>query len=199
MDDPVSIRDVRCGVDGTMFLTDTGALLACGSNANNKLGLNNRQGFLMQMKTLLNKVQVEVKNTPTAVKALSRYHVMDVALGPTHSAVLVEPGHVYTFGSNSEGQLGSGNTKPRDAPAPVKQLEDKTVTMVHCGNSFTMAGTKDNTLYFWGCRSLLERARKSSEGDKTDSETTTVKKHKRNASGSMSIGSADSFDYSSSG
>lgn len=27
------------------------------SNANNKLGLNNRQGFLMQMKNLLNKVQ----------------------------------------------------------------------------------------------------------------------------------------------
>lgn len=54
---------------------------------------------------------------------------MDVALGPTHSAVLVEPGHVYTFGSNSLGELGSGNTKPRDAPAPVKQLEDKTVTV----------------------------------------------------------------------
>jgi len=63
------------------------------------------------------------------VKALSRYRVMDVALGPTHSAVLVEPGHVYTFGSNSLGELGSGNTKPRDAPAPVKQLEDKTVTV----------------------------------------------------------------------
>jgi len=30
LDDPVSIRDVRCGIDGTMFLTDTGALLACG-------------------------------------------------------------------------------------------------------------------------------------------------------------------------
>lgn len=30
----------------------------CNSNANNKLGLNNRQGFLMQMKNLLNKVQL---------------------------------------------------------------------------------------------------------------------------------------------
>jgi len=70
--------------------------------------------------------------------------------------------------------------------------------MVLCGNCFTMAGTKDNTLYFWGCRSL-QRARKASEstGDKTDTESGTVKKHKRNASGSMSIGSADSLDYSS--
>lgn len=74
-------------------------------------------------------VQVEVKKKPTAVKALSRYRVIDVALGPTHSAVLVEPGHVYTFGANSEGQLGCGNTKPRDAPATVKPLEEKTVTV----------------------------------------------------------------------
>lgn len=69
--------------------------------------------------------------------------------------------------------------------------------MVLCGEGFTMAGTNDNTLYFWGCRPS-RRARKASEtGDKTDTETASVKKHKRNASGSMSIGSADSLDYSS--
>ena len=30
IDDTVSIKRVKCGYDGTMFLTDTGALLACG-------------------------------------------------------------------------------------------------------------------------------------------------------------------------
>ena len=30
IDDTVSIKQVKCGYDGTMFLTDTGALLACG-------------------------------------------------------------------------------------------------------------------------------------------------------------------------
>lgn len=30
IDDTVSIKQVKCGFDGTMFLTDTGALLACG-------------------------------------------------------------------------------------------------------------------------------------------------------------------------
>ncbi|XP_048580556.1 uncharacterized protein LOC5518663 isoform X2 [Nematostella vectensis] len=194
----VSIRDVRCGLDGTMFLTDTGALLACGSNANNKLGLNNRQGFLMQMKNLLNKDPVKVTTTPTAVKALSRYRVVDMALGPTHSAVLVEPGHVHTFGSNQDGQLGSGNTKPRDAPASVKQLEDQTVTMVFCGYGFTVAGTNDNTLYFWGSRPVRRPRKQSDNGEKTDSETSSVtKRHKRNASGSMSICSGDSLDCSS--
>ena len=50
------MRDVKCGVDGTMFLTDVGCLLACGNNENNKLGLNNRQGFLMAMKNIFTKV-----------------------------------------------------------------------------------------------------------------------------------------------
>lgn len=30
IDDTVSIKQVKCGYDGTMFLTDTGSLLACG-------------------------------------------------------------------------------------------------------------------------------------------------------------------------
>lgn len=60
---------------------------------------------------------------------LSKHRVLDVSLGPYHSAVIVEPGLVYTFGDNSLGQLACGNCKPRDVPAIVKALEDKT-TMV---------------------------------------------------------------------
>ena len=148
-----------------------------GSNANNKLGLNNRQGFLVQMKNLLNKVllcssllrdftacssatkhikfvsmtctvqvklldndfsertvitfkvQVDGKNVPTAVKVLSKHRVLDVSLGANHSAALVEPGLVYTFGDNQMGQLACGNCKPRDVPAIVKALEDKTTAV----------------------------------------------------------------------
>lgn len=55
--EPVFIQDVKCGIDGTMFLTDVGMLLACGNNEDNKLGLNNRQGFLMAMKNMFSKVK----------------------------------------------------------------------------------------------------------------------------------------------
>lgn len=57
IEEPVVIRDVFCGVDGTMFLTDVGSVFACGSNAENKLGLNNRQGFIMAMKNIFTKVE----------------------------------------------------------------------------------------------------------------------------------------------
>ena len=77
------------------------------------------------------KVQVDGKNVPTAVKVLSKHRVLDVSLGPAHSAALVEPGLVYTFGCNQYGQLACNNCKPRDVPAIVKALEEKT-TSVRC-------------------------------------------------------------------
>lgn len=62
---------------------------------------------------------------PTPVKELGKHRVTDMALGPTHSAILVETGAVYTFGRNSEGQLCSGNTQPSNIPVMVKSLLPK--------------------------------------------------------------------------
>ena len=50
------MRGCYCGDDGTMLLSDVGTVLACGNNDYNKLGLNQRQGFLMAMKNIFNKV-----------------------------------------------------------------------------------------------------------------------------------------------
>lgn len=58
IDEKVKIRDVRCGVDGTIFITDVGSVWACGNNQDNKLGLNNRFGFIMAMKNIFTKVCV---------------------------------------------------------------------------------------------------------------------------------------------
>jgi len=39
-----------------MFLTDEGCLFACGSNADNKLALNNRRGFIAAMRNIFTRV-----------------------------------------------------------------------------------------------------------------------------------------------
>ena len=62
---------------------------------------------------------------PTPVKELGKHRVTDMALGPTHSVVLVETGAVYTFGRNSEGQLCAGNTQASYIPVMVKSLLTK--------------------------------------------------------------------------
>ncbi|XP_067874142.1 uncharacterized protein [Heterodontus francisci] len=151
------IRDVKCGLDGTMFLTDTDSVLACGNNQYNKLGLNERRGLLMQMTMLFARTDVEGRKVPTVVKALRNHHVRDAVLGPSHSIVLVEPGNILTFGRNAEGQLGTGNTKPYKVPMHVKQLQHKTITTISCGETFSVVGTDDNSILFWGtkCKSVL--------------------------------------------
>ncbi|XP_067827514.1 uncharacterized protein [Heptranchias perlo] len=151
-EEQIFIRDVKCGLDGTMFLTDTDSLLACGNNQYNKLGLNERRGLLMQMTVLFARTDVEGRKVPTVVKTLRNHRVRDVVLGPSHSIVLVEPGYVYTFGRNTEGQLGTGNTKPYKVPMHVKQLQDKTITMISCGETFSVVGTDDNNILFWGTK-----------------------------------------------
>ena len=98
------------------------------SNQENKLGLNQRETFIMQMqRRILNKAQLQVPQAlvPTPLKELGKHRVVDMSLGPTHTSVLVETGQVFTFGRNSEGQLCTGNCQPRNIPSVVKALHAK--------------------------------------------------------------------------
>ncbi|GFO11680.1 serine/threonine-protein kinase nek8 [Plakobranchus ocellatus] len=151
----VIFTGVQCGVDGTMLISDVGGVFACGNNENNKLGLNNRQGFLMAMKNIFTKTEVDGTNIPTPVRALARHRVLAISMGLYHTAVIVEPGHVITFGKNSDGQLGAQNTKPFSNTVEVKALEDKCVSHVQCGDHYTIASTRDHKLYYWGLRYML--------------------------------------------
>lgn len=44
-------------------------------------------------------------NRPQQVPALAGIHIQDVAVGAEHTLVLSSTGDVYTWGSNSEGQV----------------------------------------------------------------------------------------------
>ncbi|GIX96760.1 hypothetical protein CEXT_446221 [Caerostris extrusa] len=145
-----------CGYDGTMFLTERGTLLACGQNDYNKLGMNEQKGFIMQMKQFIAKTEVEKQNVPVKLSWL-RQKVISVSMAALHTAILVEPGKVITFGCNKSGQLGRGNLRSHSSPAVVKSMGDRTVTMVECGDTFTIAGTSENAVYFWGSRQVLSQ------------------------------------------
>nr|XP_018668558.1 serine/threonine-protein kinase Nek8-like isoform X1 [Ciona intestinalis] len=145
-----AIRDVRCGHDGTMFITDVGTLLACGNNQYNKLGLNERTGFIMMFNNRLKKTEVECRKTPTVVKSIKG--VVDVAMGRHHTTVLTESNQVLMLGSNKEGQMGTGDNKLRTSPYLVKCIKDYDVMVVACGNTYTAVGTSNNIVLYWGSR-----------------------------------------------
>ncbi|XP_037787785.1 serine/threonine-protein kinase Nek9-like [Penaeus monodon] len=152
------VTNVKCGGDGTIFITDQGAMLACGANTRNKLGLS-EGGGLFGIKL---KKEVEKAVVATRVRCIA-CRVVDVAMGPSHTAVLTETGQVLTFGRNCEGQLGRGNTRSVIQPVLVKSLASKIVTMVNCGSTFTVVGTLENAIYLWGTRAVSPLSRPNTQ------------------------------------
>ncbi|VDM41838.1 unnamed protein product [Toxocara canis] len=171
------VVNVRCGPDATVLLTNSGSIIAMGSNRCNKLNLNHREGFFSNVKVAARAIEESL--TPASVKAFPS-RVVDVRLGMRHSGVLLESGNIHFFGENSCGELGLGHKNPAcGAHRPVKALLSKTCLMIGCGDGFSMAGTADNELYFWGSKGQqtfsrltvedLEMTRTSSRGtDPTD-------------------------------
>ena len=77
------------------------------------------------------KLEVSCQLKPSSVKGLSKHRVIDMSLGPTHSAVIVEGGRVVTFGRNTEGQLGCGSINCKSTPGVVTSTAGKGRIMVN--------------------------------------------------------------------
>lgn len=185
----VSVKKIKCGTDGTMFLTDDGTLYASGSNKNNKLGLNKRKGFLLTMKTIFynNNEETEVSRVmvPTAVKLMGNKRCTELSLGPFHSAVTTDTGQIYAFGLNRDGQLGIGNRGNNDGMMVVKSMEHMKCKYISCCSTYTVAVTERDMIYIWGQpppvnleeMSLRGVAVSDSEDSDTDIQTSKKQTH----------------------
>ena len=90
-------------------------------------------------------------SSPRLVEGLTGKKCSAVACGEYHTLVLVENGRVYSFGLNSWGQLGHGDTQNRLAPALIEaSFEGKIIKQVACGWSHNMALCSGGYLYTWG-------------------------------------------------
>jgi len=75
-----------------------------------------------------------------------------VAAAAYHSLVVTKNGHLYAFGWNKNGRLGTGNE--RHVPLPVRisggGLNKKLVTFVAAAENHSLAVTTDGMVYGWG-------------------------------------------------
>ena len=83
-----------------------------------------------------------------------------MSAGAAHTACISDTGQVITFGRNAEGQLGRGHARAGGLPAPVPAMKGRVAGLVQCGASFTVCGTVDNVLHFWGTRNVGKSIRK---------------------------------------
>jgi alpha-tubulin suppressor-like RCC1 family protein len=109
----------------------SGTVYAWGSNASGQIGLDSFEGQT---------------STPRPIESLSG--VVEVAAGGSHSLALTADGHLWSWGSNSKGQLGSDVLDLSYSPIEVTSLAD--VSVVSAGRDHSVAVGKDGIVRSWG-------------------------------------------------
>ena len=72
-----------------------------------------------------------------------------IACGRTHTLVLTLRGSLYAFGSNTQGQLGTGNRKSSDVPHKVAALEKVKLIKIQA-DAHSAGISVTGHLYVWG-------------------------------------------------
>ncbi|RCV34199.1 hypothetical protein SETIT_7G141800v2 [Setaria italica] len=73
-----------------------------------------------------------------------------VIAGPGHSIVVTTKGEVYSFGANSSGQLGLGNTEDQFKPCLIRSLQGIRITQAAVGSRRTMLVSDTGSVYTFG-------------------------------------------------
>jgi alpha-tubulin suppressor-like RCC1 family protein len=119
------------GKSHTLTLTKNGTVWALGDNSHGQIGNGMSGGKVLE---------------PVTVKGLDG--IIAVQAGTNHSVALKKDGTVWTWGSNSSGQLGNGTTQNSSVPNRVAGVSD--ITAIASGSGHVVALKRDGTVWAWG-------------------------------------------------
>ncbi|XP_036068231.1 secretion-regulating guanine nucleotide exchange factor isoform X2 [Oryzias melastigma] len=135
------VTDVACGWDFSLLLTDSGKLLACGSNAFGQLGVGET---------------VTHTADPRLVESLKE-PIVSVAAGLRHSLAVNDSGCVYQWGnglfSHAKRALGPHSVPSHlrsSIPCLVPGLSQKKSVVVKAGSAHCVCLTEEGELFLWG-------------------------------------------------
>ncbi|XP_032437941.1 secretion-regulating guanine nucleotide exchange factor isoform X3 [Xiphophorus hellerii] len=135
------VTNVACGWDFTLFLTDSGQLFACGSNAFGQLGVGQTVTHSSEL------LAVEVLKEP----------IVSVAAGLRHSLAVSASGSVYQWGTglfNHAKRALSPHPVPSHLnsklPCPVPGLGHRKAQLVTAGSAHCVCLTEEGELFLWG-------------------------------------------------
>ncbi|XP_056138852.1 probable E3 ubiquitin-protein ligase HERC6 [Lampris incognitus] len=131
------VLDIACGQDHCLALRAPGHVYCWGAGAEGQLGLG--PGKPSECKT------------PSPVYIPLQVPVVQVACGDSHSLALTRGGDVFSWGSNSHGQLGLGKeVSVQPMPAAVLSLTGVAVTQISAGGTHTLILTLPGFVYCCG-------------------------------------------------
>ena len=159
------IKDIAAGTVHNIALTDDGKIFSWGSAQGGQLGLSEK--YLSQ-KNLKN----FCISTPTLVSIYSnngeQTKITKISCGEAHTIVLNSKKEVYSWGFGSNGQLGlgfcedsfeigTGLSKSRIfTPKKIQTLQNKKISDIQCGKTFSMFIDSSGGLYSCGVNDLYQ-------------------------------------------
>ncbi|XP_054996003.1 probable E3 ubiquitin-protein ligase HERC6 [Sorex araneus] len=127
---------VSCGRDHCLAVARSGRVFAWGACSEGQLGIG--------------EVTASV-HIPRTIKSLKGIRIIQVSCGDHHSLALTEGGQLFSWGSNSHGQLGLGEEGPSQAePRPVRSLQGIPLAQVAAGGAHSFALSLSGTSFGWG-------------------------------------------------
>ena len=132
---------VSCGGYHTAILKSDGTVYTFGAGTYGQLG----NGYYVGISSYTD------SNTPVLLVDINGDRVKDiiaVSCGENHTIILKSNGTVYTFGYNSNGQLGDGTTTNKNTLTQIQGHED--IIAVSCGGRHTAILKSDGTVYTFG-------------------------------------------------
>ncbi|XP_076149382.1 putative E3 ubiquitin-protein ligase HERC3 [Alosa pseudoharengus] len=94
---------------------------------------------------------MDTSQIPRCMKGLNSEHITQVACGDQHSIALSQDGQLFTWGQNSNGQLGLGKGEPSTmSPQPLKSLAGIPLSQISAGGDHSFALSLSGAVFGWG-------------------------------------------------
>ncbi|XP_017765568.1 PREDICTED: probable E3 ubiquitin-protein ligase HERC4 isoform X2 [Eufriesea mexicana] len=134
--DAFVFKKVACGAFYSLAVNEWGQLFSWGSNIEGQLGLNSKN---------------VMECSPHMIKTLGTSVVVQIACGMKHALALTNNGELYSWGSNTEGQLGLGtHVKYEVKPKLIITLIGIPIAFIACGGYHSIAISKSGAVFGWG-------------------------------------------------
>ncbi|KAH0510222.1 E3 ISG15--protein ligase Herc6 [Microtus ochrogaster] len=142
--DTLHVDLVSCGKEHSIAVCHKGRVFAWGAGLQGQLGIE---------------VCKEINLMPTKIKFPDGIKIIQVSCGHYHTLALSEDGQVFSWGSNSHGQLGLRKIcSSQDRPQRVMSLEGIPLAQVAAGGNHSFALSLTGTSFGWGSNSVGQLA-----------------------------------------
>jgi len=133
--EPLTVRSIAAGNYVMLALLSNGTVMSWGRNVEGQLGVG----------TTGNREYASVVKDGNGGPLSD---VIAISAGSGHSIALKSDGTVYSWGTNSSGQLGRGGTA--NVAIRIAGFADKKITQISAGESHSLALDEDGHAWAWG-------------------------------------------------